>query len=208
MRSCRRGARLICNVRPIPKMAYISLFDILGFRQLMRSTPLAELVPIVRDTWSLVVSASAAFAQLRSPEDDIKPRGSALLATHSEVATRRVRFIRFADTILMHSASETDDELGHLILAGNKLLALGVLHGLPVRGAVTKGELYVAEDGGTYLGEGLVRAHDVQQAQDWSGAVIDSERISVPDVFDEHRHIGLGTAHERGRLKSDFPNLL
>ena len=170
-------------------MAYIALFDILGFKELIRTTPMSELLDLLGDRWGVEIEASTVFVHDTRPERDPNVPVHDYFKARAAVASVKLPFLRFSDTILIYSTEESDDSLARLVLAGNRLLAFGVLQGLLLRGAITKGELHVSEDRTLYLGEGLIRAYELEQAQNWSGAIIDEERIHVPDVMDENRYV-------------------
>jgi hypothetical protein len=100
---------------------------------------------------------------------------------HIELGNKECSFIRFSDTILFYNHNESIDSFGHVVLTSARLVALMFLKGLPVRGAITKGELYVDDNYSLILGEGLIRAYELEKEQQWAGAIIDEERIFIPN---------------------------
>jgi hypothetical protein len=53
---------------------------------------------------------------------------------------------------------------------------------MPLRGAVTFGEMYINLSNNIYLGKALTRAYDLERRQQWIGVAIDK---SLPDAFSE-----------------------
>ena len=166
-------------------MAYIALFDILGFKQAVIERSIEELKEILGNEFNEMLNVSVTF---KSPDINIS-NGSDFFKEHIEAGKKECSFVRFSDTILLYS-DETDLELGHIIFASNRLIAFMILKGLPVRGALTKGELFVDEDNSLVLGEGLIRAYELEQSQQWSGGIIDPDRISIHEnILDRDRSV-------------------
>jgi len=167
-------------------MAYIALFDVLGFKRLVRAKALPEMVATMSKVHTCL-RASVAFA--KDGPDLRGLSGDAYLAAHAESAELKFPSLGFSDSFLMYSPTETDHDFHHIVLAANKFVCLALLGGLLVRGAVTKGDLHVSDDSSLFVGEGLVRAYELEQRQDWLGGILDPDRIEVPDVYDPMRNI-------------------
>jgi hypothetical protein len=162
-------------------MAYIALFDILGFKQTIFDTPLEELKKVLGDEFNELLDMTISF----SIPDGRKDSNGNIERTREYCS-----YIRFSDTIIIFSDDETDICLGHILLAARKLIGFMIIKGLPVRGAITKGELYVDTNNSLVLGEGLIRAYELEQIQEWSGAIVDPVRIEVPDdLYEEYRSL-------------------
>ncbi len=149
-------------------MAYIALFDILGFKQAIDDVSLSELKSLMGDDFTEILNVCVSYKHGKSRNEDIA--GS--WKKHIELGDKECSFIRFSDTILFYSQEESVYSFFHLVLTSARLVALMLLKGLPVRGAVTKGELYVDDTNSLVLGEGLIRAYELEKEQQWSGALI------------------------------------
>lgn len=119
--------------------AIVTYFDILGFRNLVLSSPPEKLGRLL-DRFRFHAGAE--------PEDQLKERD-------------RVRVIAFSDTIVRIAPVDEPSglflELLNLIHIQGKLVFDGVL----IRGAVTLGE--IAIEGSTVFGPALVRAYEAEQ---------------------------------------------
>lgn len=152
-------------------MTFIALFDILGFRGHLRHERLEAVVERMRSLDEIVTHSSR--LPVARGQEQIEG------AFYAEINREETcRWIRFSDTILLY-AEETEQALPHLILNSLQLLGWSFRFGIPMRGAVTRGELYVSEDRSIFVGEGLIRAHDLQQSQDWAGAILDPEKQRI-----------------------------
>jgi hypothetical protein len=157
-------------------MAYIALFDILGFKRAIDDLSLNELKSLMGDDFTEILSVCVTYTHGENQNADIG--GS--WKKHIELGDKECSFFRFSDTILFYNQEETIQSFFHVVLTSARLVAFMLLKGLPVRGAITKGELYVDTTNSLVLGEGLIRAYELEKVQQWSGALIDSERIYIP----------------------------
>ena len=75
------------------------------------------------------------------------------------------------------------DSTLRLLVYAWRLLQLLLGSHFPVRGAVTRGPMYVNEQLNVFLGEALVRAYELEQQQQWIGVAIDPSVLSAhPDL--------------------------
>lgn len=158
-------------------MAYIALFDILGFKQTIEDISLSELKDIMGDDFTETLDVCVTYKTGKNKNVDIE--GS--WKRHIELGNKECSFIRFSDTILFYNQDESIYSFFHVVLTSARLVSLMLLKGLPVRGAITKSELFVDANNSLILGEGLIRAYELEKEQQWSGAIIDPERIYIPN---------------------------
>ena len=162
-------------------MAYIALFDILGFKNAILDLNLDELKNIMGDEFSQTLDVCVTY----NPGS----KGLSEFGTwekYVEAGEQKSSYIRFSDTILLYT-DEDNDKFFHLLLSCSRLLAFMLLKGLPARGAITKGEVFVDENNSLVIGEGLIRAYELEKIQQWSGAIIDPDRIEIPHrIYDEY----------------------
>lgn len=161
-------------------MALIALFDILGFKNLARENSLAELKKRMGRDLDAQIEAMTRHLDERRLEKLRGKRFASLPAFWRELsrgAPRYCEHVRFSDTILLYVTEENRSGLLRLIIASQRLLVSSMFTGLPMRGALTRGDLYVSRDKRVYLGEGLVHAHELEVAQEWAGMIVDAQRL-------------------------------
>jgi hypothetical protein len=55
---------------------------------------------------------------------------------------------------------------------------------MPLRGAITYGEIYVNTEKNIFLGQALTRAYELEESQQWIGVMIDSNlKDKYSDLF-------------------------
>jgi hypothetical protein len=85
----------------------------------------------------------------------------------------RVGIAWFSDTVLIYGVdSEEDSSRRVLETAGWLLFTAVVARGPQFRVGVDYGELYADSDNSLFVGRALVKAHKLEQAQDWMGGAL------------------------------------
>lgn len=128
----------------------IGIFDILGFRELMRSAKIALLPEILNKTLSIAKTTLVSDSVLGS--------------------------IVFSDTIVFYGIEGKgflDEAL--IVISASNLLNIAAMNGIALRGALTYGEIYIDREKEHIIGPAIVRGYDLEQSQDWMGAFVDSE---------------------------------
>jgi hypothetical protein len=90
-----------------------------------------------------------------------------------------VRFLLYSDSILLYIEDEDRRSITGLVQATKVVIGVALFDGLMLRGAITKGELFVSGNRQVFAGRGLVRAYDLERNQGWAGAVIDRTTIGA-----------------------------
>ncbi len=128
----------------------IAIFDILGFREIVQSTKLEKLPEIVKKTLNLSKGPLISYDLVGS--------------------------IFFSDTIVLYGLSGEDflDE-SWIIVSSSNLLNMSARFGIPIRGALTYGDIYINLREKTVIGPALVKGYDLEQKQNWMGAIIDPD---------------------------------
>jgi hypothetical protein len=135
------------NNNIIKKECFIALFDILGFRDLIKNNDLEKV--------------AQTYQKARSDFENNIQHIDALLQKDS------VSFRIFSDTFLIYT-SEVSDESFLALLAGLDFLFIAANENkLPIRGATAVGELIVSN--GIEIGIPIVEAYENEQKQDWTG---------------------------------------
>lgn len=155
----------------VPK--YLALFDILGFKETARNTPVSEAIARFGPESRFWKDVRDTVANIHvAPVPSVIP-----IPNHQRQA--RCSIIRFSDTFLIWSDDHTERGFAGVLWSAAAVLTQSLAYGIPLRGAITHGELYVSADRSFFFGEGLIRAYELEQAQEWSGALLDDERIDT-----------------------------
>ena len=165
------------DVRPdIPQSCFFALLDILGFKNIVKQKTFEQLRKIV-DTFTVgfrqTVDLSRTFGA-----------GNGIDGLKIELGHIHVRIV--SDSIYVWADGDEClkgfDDVLHVV---NAMLASGFENGLPLRGVVTYGELFVgrretsgdgsgdfAFESGSIYGKALVEAHELESQVNWSGAIL------------------------------------
>lgn len=156
----------------------VAFLDILGFRAMVEAEPLETLgerfSKIIGDTLPAINRKFGEFTGEPTFFPDV-PVGEEWCIAHA-----------FSDSIIL--VATNDSERGCLALliyalrATQALIALG----LPVRGGVAHGELYINRRKSVFVGKALIHAYDLEQSQNWIGVALDpSVSKAFPSLFAE-----------------------
>jgi len=142
---------------------FIGCFDFLGFTELVRVNPLETIVEEFQATiQSSIEHATRPIVTVSGEE----PKKITL-----------ARYIRFSDTIIFYTQDMSEDAFFSITETANLFITHSLANGFPVRGALTRGELHVDDRKGaeSIVGQALIDAYRLEQAQDWCGAIISDE---------------------------------
>lgn len=134
------------------------MFDILGYRSLIKNNSLDRLIEI--------------FNQIIK---DIDQKAVTLLYQDEHQAYSGItptETLVFSDTIILYqTTSKSMADFGPSFLTkACVLLRLGFEYGVPLRGAISFGEFFVHER--SFLGKPIVEAFEAEKNQQWSGVVL------------------------------------
>jgi hypothetical protein len=150
---------------------YLGFFDVLGYKDLISNNKLDKVVDIYNKTLldlaekAIIIEGKHEYARVA----DQQP----------------VKYLAFSDTIILYQdeslyiprielksrALREIQSLKIFMETVSYLLRLSFERGIPIRGAVSYGRYYATERG-CILGEPIVEAYKMEQAQDWAGAII------------------------------------
>lgn len=134
-----------------PDDVYLALLDVLGLRQMIRGNSLREVASGLR------VSRAAINAAIPDDiDEDYEPDS-----------------IMYSDSVLFWVEGTTADHLQSLTRTLASFLGALVNDGILMRGSLVCGELSVSDDQEIIVGQGLVRAYELEQGQKWAGVVVD-----------------------------------
>ena len=155
----------------------VAFLDVLGFRQLVATTPPEELGP----RFAQAIANVTQHMNKPALPGHALPR---LLADHSGGQSFCISYA-FSDSIIL--ISHTDSHSSSLAVVVFALRAMQSLLAMnyAVRSAVTFGEMFVDPERAVFLGPALTAAYELEQRQDWVGGLLDDTLIEVlPELSD------------------------
>ena len=137
---------------------FVAMFDILGFKNLLERVGVK---PLVKSIHQLIRAAKGLVIDL-----ELDP----------------LSVYVYQDTICILTEGTSRQELDDLVYYSGILTGVAYYQGLYLRGAITKGEVY--RDSNLIIGKAIIRAYQMEQAQEWIGTWIDDECIDAyPGLF-------------------------
>jgi hypothetical protein len=150
----------------------VALFDVLGFRDRVKSTPLSELLTSYR---GLLRQADAYNQPLPN-----SPVANRLFPTHPTTSPWCHQYI-FSDSIVMLADSSSIDSCLRLLVASWRLFQFFLAAGFPLRGGISHGEISI--ESGVLIGSAIVDAFELEASQNWIGAAIHRSVIEAyPEI--------------------------
>ncbi|WP_293887852.1 MULTISPECIES: hypothetical protein [unclassified Sphingobacterium] len=148
---------------------FVAFFDILGFKNLVEKNSHEDLIKIYNDALCDTVN--------KIREIGIEHHNYDKTAVESLESISQ--FI-ISDSIILIQNEFNHRGLFFLILQSRVLLRMGINEGIPLRGAISLGEISVLENlGTTIVGRGLTNAYQMESIQNWSGAIIDPNCFKI-----------------------------
>ena len=148
---------------------FIAYFDILGYRERIKSKSLDEEYKIqekfIKDTKEIIVD---------------KPSGGA-----------HFQEIHFSDTHIFYTNESSEDAFEMIIKSSLVFMSIAAVRTppyFPLRGAVEYGD-FLADDGNKiFIGDGLRKAYDLSEKQNWMGCCLSDscyEQVKNFRIFEE-----------------------
>ncbi len=156
---------------------YIAHFDILGFKNIINKNKLND----VKDKIYPIIEKG--IKELKDGSNEgIKHFWEK--SNFDKIVKPEIFAVWFSDTIIFYTNIHSDYALFNLLLFSNKFFARLFKEGIPLRGAIVDGPLYVDDKKIEYMiGKSLVDAYELEKIQNWSGAIIQiglSEKYYTP----------------------------
>ena len=127
---------------------WFAYFDLLGFAQLVRTSEIRSVLPIYERV-------------LETIKEKANPKKSTGL-----------NFSWFSDTFIIFTKGSSLEEFGIIERAARLFFQKLILHHIPVRGAISYGDLYTQQEKSIFLGEALMDAYEYGEKQNWLNFVI------------------------------------
>ena len=146
---------------------WFSYFDLLGFSNLVREHHIEYVLPIYEDVLKIIT-------QKAGPKEQYG-----------------ISYTWFSDTFVIHSKADSEQEFALIEQASRLFFQKLILKQIPVRGALSVGNLYTQKRKNIILGEALIEAYEYGEKQNWLGFLL------TPSVF---RHLQNSSLHLERRL--------
>lgn len=128
--------------------------DLLGFRNLVQSKDIEQVLPIYEEALSHLENAA------------------------QNKARQGIMFSWFSDTFILYSKSGRAEDFALLEQAGRLFFRELIKNEIPVRGALTYGKLYSQQERNIFIGPALIDAYHYGEGQDWLGFVLTPSAIT------------------------------
>ncbi|MCG8318490.1 MAG: hypothetical protein MI921_03220 [Cytophagales bacterium] len=146
---------------------YVAFLDIIGFAGMIKSRPLSEVIQ--------KIETGLFMSRLAGNLGEGMPNTSGMDLFDKKFDP--LNFFSFSDTFVLSTRSL---EIRYLfqILAGTAILSQYLISGgLPVRGAISKGELAKISGTDHLIGKGIINAAELEKQQEWFGIAVDPKLV-------------------------------
>lgn len=159
----------------------VAFLDILGFEQMVDSTPIGELSKKYEKLIDML-------EHLIWPPYKTKDHPT-LFPEHPNYSPWCMKNI-YSDSIILISLDESLMSCLKLLIYSWRMTQVCLSAQMPVRGAITFGEIYINQNKNITLGKALTDAHKLEREQQWIGVSMDDNmKNSFPELFQEIRDI-------------------
>ena len=157
------------------KIFTVALLDVMGFADKIESS---QLIDIGKKYKKFVTDMKLLNQPLRP-----SPESKTLFPNHPKGKPWCWQTV-ISDSIILISEDDSLDSFMKLILYVWRFSQYCLCFDMPVRGAVTFGEMFVDRRENITIGKPLTKAHKLEKEQNWIGIVIDDTVVdSFPDFF-------------------------
>lgn len=138
---------------------WFAYFDLLGFAQLVRTSEIHSVLPIYEKILKTIEEKAG-------PK---KPKG--------------LSYSWFSDTFIIFTRGSSLEEFGLIEQAARLFFQRLILHKIPVRGALSYGDLYTQQEKNIFLGEALMDAYEYGEKQNWLNFVVSPSASRALDAL-------------------------
>lgn len=169
---------------------YVAFLDILGFKDLIEKNN----HKYVANLYDMLINQTVTYAQVLNHSlvqalDEVIPY---------KKLTSRTNTLIVSDSIILWSEGYSKLSFNFFVINICMIASLFFEFGLPLRGAISIGNLSVRDYNNSFnvFGKGIIQAHNLEKEQEWSGIVIDKriiERLSKQknNILDTMENQGL-----------------
>ncbi|KQU22389.1 hypothetical protein ASG61_23070 [Bacillus sp. Leaf75] len=161
----------------------VAFLDILGFKNMLLTTPLDEL--------SAKYENLAEIANLMNrPLSSNSQETPSLFPNHLPNQRWCYKNI-FSDSIILVSEDESEESVTKLLIYCWKLMQAAISLKMPFRGGIAYDDFYINEESNIFLGKALTDAYALETKQQWIGVSIDDGLINAfPNLSDAFKREG------------------
>ncbi|MBZ9625598.1 hypothetical protein G9F71_022475 [Clostridium sp. FP2] len=141
---------------------FIAFIDILGFKNIVKNFN-GNLDNLGNELFTLFQSSIKSSLDGKSVYIEDK---------HNLNLDDDIKVYQFSDSIVLYTENASEEALKKIILVLNRLLAQSILRGFPLRGTLTKGEIYVNPP--IVVGQSFIDAYEMECMQEWSGVIVEN----------------------------------
>lgn len=155
------------------RSALVGAFDFLGFRHVMQTAD---------DLWRLVAHVKLVADLIR-----VVAEARSLFTVDGAEPSGRPFVLNVSDTILVVSPSSEPPDTLQFLWNTHQVLFHSIQAGMPLRGAVTVGDVLVSRERRLFLGPAVLEALALERSQEWSGACVSSmllDRIEAAGIME------------------------
>lgn len=154
----------------------VAFLDVLGFKQMINETPIEELA----NKYENLIDTAEALNRPSLSDDQSLPR---LFPNHKRNMPWCIKNI-FSDSIILISYDNTQLSAMKLLVYAWRLTQVFIAFKMPLKGAITYGELYTNPQKNITLGKALTCAYELEMKQQWIGVIIDNNmKKYMTDLF-------------------------
>jgi hypothetical protein len=157
-----------------PKDRFVAFFDILGFRNALRVRTLSELAQDYRQSKIEARQTQAMTVRYSNPFAGSFEGGQFFVEIEDPVAV-------FSDSIFVFTKDTSYNSIHAICQFANTLFRLFLKRKLPLRGAITQGEVVIDASNSLFLGQPIVDAYDLAESIDGLGIVLSPELQQNPN---------------------------
>ena len=165
---------------------FVAHIDILGMEQLMEKNP--------EEAWQVLSGLSIAREHIHGIEVEFADKGK------KSTVANEVFSVMFSDTIVFFTKGDSDEELSLIVLAVSELLHKAILHFVPVRAGIARGQFFFNIEKSMYAGPALIEAYHLGENAQWIGIVVDES------IFSAANRIPLKSGHSSVVIKAKIPH--
>lgn len=133
---------------------WFAYFDLLGFSELVRTSEIHSVLP----------TYEKALEVIKEKANPKKAKG--------------IGYSWFSDTFIIFTKGNSLEDFGLIEQTSRLFFQRLILHEIPVRGALSFGDLYTQQEKNIFLGEALMDAYEYGEKQNWLNFVI------APSAYD------------------------
>ncbi|OMC73636.1 hypothetical protein BK121_08815 [Paenibacillus odorifer] len=152
-------------------MVFTAFLDILGFKELVMNNTHNELKEIFKNS-------------IYDTIDHIKK--AQIDAYVKFQFTDKLDFLVVSDSIIIWADNTSLKSFLGIVTATTFLTAICMERGVPLRGAISMGNISVIKSGESInvFGDSIVNAYELENKQEWSGVIIDDRCMSINNIKD------------------------